>query len=95
MLEIETEQRKKVEATLQEVIEKLKVGHVSSASNQVDSECKITEERVQVEDVCSSNSSCNEVINEGQLIQVDFNNNILQEDFDSSASSVQSGLLVK
>ena len=95
MLEIETEQRKKAEASLQEVMEKLKVGLVSSASSQVDLEQKITEERVQVEDVCSSNSACNEVRNEGQLIQVDFNNNILQEDSDSSASSVQSRLLVK
>ena len=36
MLEIETEKRNKVEASLLDVIEKLKVGHVSSASNQVD-----------------------------------------------------------
>ena len=37
-------------------MEKLKVGCVSSASSQVDSEQKITEERVQVEDVCISKS---------------------------------------
>ena len=88
MLDIETEQRKKAEESLQEVVEKLKVGRVSYALDQVDSEHKRIEERVQVEDGCISNSSSNEVTNEGQLIQVDFNNNILQEDGDSSASSV-------
>ena len=41
MLDIETEQRKKAEATLQEVMAKLNVGHVSFASDQVDSEHKI------------------------------------------------------
>ena len=50
---------------------------------------------MQLEDSCISNSSCNEVTNEGQLVQVDFNNNILQEDADTSASLVQSKLLVK
>ena len=42
MLEIETEKRKKVGASLLDVMEKLKVGHVSSASDHVDSEYNIT-----------------------------------------------------
>jgi hypothetical protein len=101
MLEIETEQRKKAEAALQEVMEKLKVARLLSASDHVDSEQtimenqRITEDRVQVEDGCSSNSTCNAVIEEGQLVKVDLNNNILQEDGDTVASSVQSEFLVK
>lgn len=101
MLEIETEQRKKAEAALQEVMEKLKVARLLSASDHVDSEQtimenqRITEDRVQVEDGCSSNSTCNAVIEEGQLVKVDLNNNILQEDGDAVASSVQSEFLVK
>ena len=37
----------------------------------------ITEERVQVEDGCGSNSTYNAVIDEGQLVKVDLNNNLL------------------
>ena len=54
----------------------------------------ITEERVQVEDGCGSNSTCNAVTDEGQLVKVDLNNNLLQED-GTFSSSVQSEFLVK
>ena len=54
----------------------------------------ITEERVQVEYGCGSNSTCNAVTDEGQLVKVDLNNNILQED-GTFSSSVQSEFLVK
>ena len=46
MLEIEIEQKKKFKASLQEVMANLKVGCVSSTSDQVDSEHKIIEEGV-------------------------------------------------
>ena len=54
----------------------------------------ITEERVQVEDRCGSNSTCNAVTDEGRLVKVDLNNNLLQED-GTFSSSVQSEFLVK
>ena len=100
MLDIETEQRKKAEAALQEVTSKLNSRCLSSISDHVDLDQKrmekqgITEERVQVEDGCGSNSTCNAVTDEGQLVKVDLNNNLLQED-GTFSSSVQSEFLVK
>lgn len=101
MLEIETEQRKNAEVALQEVKAKLNVRRLSSVSDHVDSDQtrmekqRIAEERVQVEDGCGSNSNCNAFTDEGQLVKVDLNNNILQEDGGTFSSSVQSEFLVK
>lgn len=101
MIEIETEKRKKAEAAMQEVMAKLKVGCLLPVSDHIDSDRTrmekqtITEERLQVEDGCSSNSTCNALTEEGQLVKVDLNNDILQEDGDTLANSAQSEFLVK
>ncbi|KAH9325994.1 hypothetical protein KI387_006172 [Taxus chinensis] len=97
MLEVETEQRKKAEEAMQEVMEILRIVRLSSASDHAGSDRAgkekhmRKEERDDFEDGRSSNSISFGAIEETEeILEANVNNCKLQKDGHSSASSVKS-----